>query len=145
MAVFHTIAEHVFGIVTAVEDDNAVMIDVKSFQVFQMLKSGRTFRSKITVEGSMDDIVVKDIVNDRGKAHGKPAGRIRITEHLTEKLEIGGRVWEFDLRAINSKKMVAMPEFAGMDLAVEQIYGEIEKFLEKRRIDELSCFGESLF
>ena len=109
-----------------------------------MFQSGSTLRSKIAMEGSVDDVVVKNIVNDGGEAHGKAPGRIRIAEHFAEEIKIGRRVWELNFRAINSKKMVTMPESAGRNLAVEQVYRKIEKFLEKRGIDELSRLGKRL-
>lgn len=85
----------------------------------------------------MDNVVVKNIINDGGEAHGKPSVGIRKTEHFAEKFKIGRRVWKLNFRTIDSKKMVTVPESAGRKLTVKQVYREIEKFLEKRGIDKL--------
>ena len=110
-----------------------------------MFHGSSTFRSKIALERGMNDVVVKDIVNDGGKSHGKASGRIRIAEHFAEEFKIGRRVWELNFGTIDGKKMVPMPETAGRKLAVEQIYRKVKKLLEKRGRDELPCFGKSLF
>ena len=90
----------------------------------------------------MNNVVVKDIVNDGGKIHGKAVGRIRIAEHFVGKFKIGRRVWKLNFRNINSKKMVTMPESTGRKLTEKQVYREIERFLEENGIDELFRLGK---
>ena len=40
---FHTIAKHGFGIITAVKNNDAVLIDIQILKIFKMLQSDRTF------------------------------------------------------------------------------------------------------
>ena len=103
-----TVAEKIFRIITTVEDDDAVLINIERFQILQMFHGGSAFRSKIALERGMNDIVVKNIINDGSKAHGKPSGRIRITEHFAEEFKIGRRIWKLNFGTINGKKMVTM-------------------------------------
>ena len=119
MPMLHTVAEKNFRIITTVEDDNAVLINVERFQIFQMFHGSSTFRSKKALERGMNEVVVKDIVNDGSKTHGEAPGRIRITEHFAEEFKIGRRVWKLNFGAIDGKKMVTMPESAGRKLTVQ--------------------------
>ena len=144
MSMLDTVAEKIFRIITTVEDDDAVLINIERSQILQMFHGGSAFRSKIALERGMNDIVVKNIINDGSKAHGKPSGRIRITEHFAEEFKIGRRIWKLNFGTINGKKMVTMPESAGRKLIVKQVYREIEKFLEKRGIDKLPGLGKCL-
>lgn len=63
MSMLYTIAEKIFRIITTVEDDDTVLVNVERFQIFQMFHGSSTFRSKKALERGMNDIVVKDIVN----------------------------------------------------------------------------------
>lgn len=116
MSMLDTVAEKIFRIITTVEDDDAVLINIERFQILQMFHGGSAFRSKIALERGMNDIVVK----------------------------IGRRIWKLNFGTINGKKMVTMPESAGRKLIVKQVYREIEKFLEKRGIDKLPGLGKCL-
>ena len=73
--------------------------------LIKVFEGSGTPRSKVTVERDMDNKVIKDIVNDGGKPHGKTSGRILITEHFTEEI----KVWKFDLGTINSEEMITGP------------------------------------
>ena len=59
MVMCNAITEQVFRIITAVKDHNTVVVDIEVFQIFEMLNGGIAFRGQISVEGSMNDIVVK--------------------------------------------------------------------------------------
>ena len=74
----------------------------------------------------MDDIIIEDIINNRGKSHGELAVRI----WMSKKVEVRGGIRKFKFGAINGEKMEAMPKFSGRDMLVKKVNGEVEKLLK---------------
>lgn len=63
MSMLHTVAEKIFRIIAPVKDDNTVLINVESFQIFQMFQGSSTFRSKIALErGKIKGNAIKPVV-----------------------------------------------------------------------------------
>ena len=92
----------------------------------------------------MDDIIIEDIINNRGKSHGELAVRIWMPKKFSKKVEVRGGIRKFKFGAINGEKMEAMPKFSGRDMLVKKVNGEVEKLLKYVRGNKLSGFGKSL-
>lgn len=60
----------------------------------------------------MDDIIIEDIINNRGKSHGELAVRIWMPKKFSKKVEVRGGIRKFKFGAINGEKMKAMPKFS---------------------------------
>lgn len=58
----------------------------------------------------MDDIIIEDIINNRGKSHGELAVRIWMPKKFSKKVEVRGGIRKFKFGAINGEKMEAMPK-----------------------------------
>ena len=78
----------------------------------------------------MDDIIIEDIINNRGKSHGELAVRIWMPKKFSKKVEVRGGMRKFKFGAINGEKMEAMPKFSGRDMLVKKVNGEVEKLLK---------------
>ena len=63
----NTITEQVFRVISTVKNYNTVLIDIEVFEIFQMLNGSGAFGSQISMEGSMDDIIVKNVIDDGRK------------------------------------------------------------------------------
>lgn len=87
----------------------------------------------------MDDIIIEDIINNRGKSHGELAVRIWMPKKFSQKVEVRGGIRKFKFGAINGEKMEAMPKFSGRDMLVKKVNGEVEKLLNKS--GEINCLA----
>ena len=67
MMMGNTITEQVFRVISTVKNYNTVLIDIEVFEIFQMLNGSGAFGSQISMEGSMDDIIVKNVIDDGRK------------------------------------------------------------------------------
>ena len=78
----------------------------------------------------MDDIIIEDIINNRGKSHRELTVRIRIPKEFSKKVEVRGGIRKLKFGAINSEKMESMQKFSVRDMLVKKINRKIEKFLK---------------
>lgn len=78
----------------------------------------------------MADIIIEDIINNRGKSHRKLTIRIWKPKEFSQKVEVRGRIRKFKFGAINGEKMEPMPKLSVRDMLIKKINGEVEKFLK---------------
>ena len=58
----HTISKYFFSVISAVKNNDTVLVNIQSFKAYKMLNGRGALRAKIVLNGSMDNVIVKNRV-----------------------------------------------------------------------------------